>query len=303
MAQEPRAVPEEQSRLTAYQVGPEVPPLRPGGPRRAWMDWLPERFAYRCLPLVIANQLGWDLVNPATFTACWNGGPHQQDLQITWGEGHWSGLPRSHFGFGILTFTVAYVFRTPPDVGLLVAGPPNWPKDGAHALSGLVETDWSPTTFTMNYQLTRPGHPVTFHAGEPFARLTPMPRHLTEGLLPEIRLASDAPDLERRYREWSQSRQRFMADSRVLFSEAADEGWQKEYSRAAPRWAATGPPTRRQCANASSWIDDLSSGVRPRPHPRPLSPARTRRKRRSNARGRRRNRTSRSWRPRLCCGI
>jgi len=43
-------------------------------------------------------------------------------------------------------------------------GPPNWPKDGVYPLSGLVETDWLPFPFTMNWQMTRAGS-VSFSAG------------------------------------------------------------------------------------------------------------------------------------------
>jgi hypothetical protein len=226
-------------RLIAYQLGPDAPPLRRAGPRRAWIDAMPERHAYRCLPLVIADQLGWDLINPATFTAAWNGRDGPEDVEIAWAEGHWSGLPMSHFGHGILTFRIAYVFRTPPGVSLLVCGPPNAPKDGACALAGVVETDWSPTTFTMSYRLTRPGLSVTFEAGEPFCRLVPLELRLLEQLRPELRLVSDDPDLERRHGEWKQSRERFLAESRVLFSPAHEQGWQRDYFQGSPELGAS----------------------------------------------------------------
>ena len=38
---------------------------------RDWMDSTPNRFAYRCLPLTIANQTGWWIKNPVGFTATW----------------------------------------------------------------------------------------------------------------------------------------------------------------------------------------------------------------------------------------
>ena len=47
-------------------------------PSRCWSCWprgsiFTRRFAYRCLPLAIANQVGWEIINPCTFTASWNG--------------------------------------------------------------------------------------------------------------------------------------------------------------------------------------------------------------------------------------
>jgi hypothetical protein len=233
MGEEPRGS-EAVSRLVAYQVGPGALPLRKAVPRRDWLDALPERFGYRCLPLVIADQAGWDALCPAGFTAVWNGGSGREDLQVRWAEGQWSRAVRSHFGNGILTFGLGYVFRTPPGVNLLVCGPPNWPKDGVHALAGVVETDWSPTTFTMNYLFTRPHQEVRFEAGEPVCRLIPLERHLEERLEPELRLMEDDPELEARYRGWEAKRARFIEQARVHFSEASEQRWQKDYFQGRP---------------------------------------------------------------------
>src|SRR3546814_13729675 len=61
----------------------------------------------------------------------------------------------THFGSGIVTFSLGHLFRTSPGVNLWIKGPSNRPKDGASPLEGIIETDWSPYTFTMNWQLTR----------------------------------------------------------------------------------------------------------------------------------------------------
>src|ERR1041384_6747417 len=40
--------------------------------QRDWMNETYNKFAYRCLPLTIANQTGWWVYNPVGFTAVWN---------------------------------------------------------------------------------------------------------------------------------------------------------------------------------------------------------------------------------------
>jgi hypothetical protein len=45
-------------------------------------------------------------------------------------------------------------------------------KDGIQPLVGLIETDWLPFPFTMNWIFTRPGT-VKFEKGEPFCFITP----------------------------------------------------------------------------------------------------------------------------------
>ena len=63
----------EKLEITAYEVVEAPMPIRTGERPRDWIDALPERFGYRCLPLSIANQMGWEILNPAAFTARWNG--------------------------------------------------------------------------------------------------------------------------------------------------------------------------------------------------------------------------------------
>src|SRR5262245_20901437 len=69
-------------RITAYQVDPHAPPIAKAPVHRDWMDHARDRNPYRCLPLVIGNQLGWDLLNPAEFTARWSGTPDIRGVTI-----------------------------------------------------------------------------------------------------------------------------------------------------------------------------------------------------------------------------
>ena len=139
---------------------------------RAWMESSRYRFANRCLPLLIANQAGWSLVNDARFSVLWKGGDSHEDTVIRF-EGEPSEPPSSHFGLGVITWNIPYLFRTPPGWNLLARGPANAPKDGIAPLEGLVETDWSAMPFTMNWKLTRPNHPVRFDEGEPICFIFP----------------------------------------------------------------------------------------------------------------------------------
>src|SRR5437588_2091288 len=188
-------------------------PLTAAPVDRAWMDATDQHFAYRCLPLAIANQAGWLIHNPATVTAWWDGGASLQSLQLNFGSAPnnpWSFTidstlasgsvapdPRitSHFGSGVLTFSIPFLFRTPPGINLWVKGPTNYFKDGAHPLEGIVETDWLPSTFTMNWKITRPHHPIRFERGEPMCMIVPAPRRLAEGLDPVRKMLKDEPEL------------------------------------------------------------------------------------------------------------
>jgi hypothetical protein len=196
------------------------------------MDATNESFAYRCLPLTIANSMGWELLLPARVAAKWNGGPALTDLEVEVDDGEWGDqrLASSHFGSGILTFQTNYLFQTDPGIGLWVRGAPNEPKDGIAPLDGIVETDWLPFTFTMNWAFTRPGR-IVFEAGETFCFLTPISYRALEAVTPEIRPLAATPELAAQYAAWAEGRREF--NTRLAADEpaAAAQRWQKWYTR------------------------------------------------------------------------
>lgn len=222
------------------------PRIRAAAHRRDWMDATREAFAYRCLPLNIANAHGWELLAGCGFEAVWNGGPEAQDVSVTADAGSDAqDLPVTLFGHGVLTFHVEGLLRTPPGWNLWLGGPPNRPKDGIAALGGVIETDWSPYTFTMNWRFTRPGQRVRFEAGEPIGFFFPLPRDLLDQVRPRIAPMQDEPELERRYLQWSASRNDFHARLADQPEVSPAQGWQKFYFRGVDTDGAPGAADHR----------------------------------------------------------
>lgn len=216
--------------LTCYRIHDTAPELVPGKPGRNWMDLTDERFAYRCIPLTVANATGWELLSPRSFAATWNGGARREDISLnpTDGGGSLAHFVTSHFQHGILTFHTGYLFRTDPGWGIFCRGAPNTPKDGIAPLDGLIETDWLPFTFTMNWQFTRPGT-VEFEKGEPFCFIMPMPHLALDEIKPVIKPLSANPDLAAEYDAWTKSRSAFNAKLAAADPEAIKEAWQRFY--------------------------------------------------------------------------
>ena len=218
--------------LTAYEIHDcGDMSIEPAPVARQWMDESGGRFAYRCLPLVIANQNGWIIRSPTRFTARWNGGKQKKDLRLYFPRGTTEKRIQSHFGDGILTFTLPYLFRTPPGVNLWVKGPANWIKDGVQALEGIVETDWSHATFTMNWKVTRPDTPIRFEQGEPICMIVPMARGFTETMEPRIRPLESDKELDNDYRTWADGRKEFNTGLDQGTEEAVKKGWQRDYMK------------------------------------------------------------------------
>ena len=241
--------------LVVYRLGGEMP-LRPAATERDWINLTPGRSARRCLPLLMANTSGWELLCPSAVTARWDGDHGVAGVQI---DPPTTGVS-SHFGHGILTFNIPYLFRTPAGVNLLVRGPANSPKDGLSPLEGLVETDWTPASITMNWKFTR-ATSTRFEQDEPIAMLVPQQRgDLESYAVYTVPLSAD-PEEDAAYRRWSADRTHF------LEHHLADGAWQKDYMLG--RGASPGQHQRRrhlatqtdasesgQAADSNAWTNN-----------------------------------------------
>src|SRR5215472_4231609 len=191
-------------KLIVYLIDGHSIEIRPASARRDWMDQTIDSFAYRCLPLNIANAHGWEILCPGSFSAVWNGSHGASGLTVTRDDAI-GNQASSHFGYGVLTFRTNCVFRTEPGYDLLVQGPVNSPKDGIAALSGIIETDWAPFTFTMNWKFTRANHTVSFSKGEPICHFFPIPRGGLESFQPMLEPLSEDPELAEVVTGWKEN--------------------------------------------------------------------------------------------------
>lgn len=240
--------------LLAFALHGLAPKIVPAPVERPWMDATGDRFAYRCLPLNIANAHGWELLCPAAFSAIWDGGPHPGAVRII--DGAEANCALGHFGSGVLTFHIPYLFRTDPGFDLYVGGPTNRPKDAIAPLTGIVESDWSPYTFTMNWIFTRPDTLVRFEADEPFACIFPVRRGALESVRPEIRDIASEPDLARQHAEWSAGRSEFNQKLVAHDPEAARQAWQKTYFQGNRPDGSSGPSDHRSRLRLAPFSDD-----------------------------------------------
>jgi hypothetical protein len=220
-------------RLEAFKTARVAPALVPCAQERGWMDAFPERHAYRCLPLSIANTHGWQVLVPAAFEVTWNGGPEIADLTVRALEPFPDGLPlerfaESNFSRGIVTLNVGYLFRTPPGWNLLATGPLNEPRQGIQALAGIIETDWMPFTFTMNWQMLHPGT-ARFARDEVFCSVMPIPKNYLEQWEVSIHELTDDPVLMAEYAQFRASRARFRDGQKRGDPDVVQQGWQRDY--------------------------------------------------------------------------
>lgn len=205
--------------MTIYQIydAPSNIKITPASKHRDWMD----TNATRCLPLIIANQHGWVASVTKKVSAYWEGGNDISSIKIRQDENH---NAHSHFGNGILTFTVDRIFRLPENYSLYIMGPPNTAKRAIVPLSGIYESDWAPYSFTMNWKFTEPEHTVTFEEDEPFCFFFPIHRDLIENFKIEHKSIKEDPVLHEQLNYWSNIRNEF-----INRTDRKPEEWQKHY--------------------------------------------------------------------------
>ena len=224
----------ERKVITAYNLSPRLTEKQartlgclpePGKAKREWMDSTKNNFAYKCLPLTIANMHGWDFLCPCDIEIIWNGGSEVRDVRtrhMTPKIPKGQSVASSHFGSGTVTFTFPYLFKTPPGWGLMVQGPPNNPKRGITALQGIVETDWLPGTFTMNWKITEPWYTIKFEKGEPICRIMPIKFPDIEEWEFENPPIDSNPELKESYEKWRVKRDALLTHLHEVTPETGD---------------------------------------------------------------------------------
>jgi LPS sulfotransferase NodH len=225
--------PAEPAELVCYSINDFAPRLVPARPDRRWMDEFSDRHPYRCLPLAIANAHGWEILSPVPVEIEWNGGPEKKDLTVRGlkplrGDRPLDHFCRSNFSRGIVTFHTDYIFQTNPEWDLIATGPFNDPKPDAAPLTGIIETDWLPYPFTMNWKIMRPGC-VRFEEDEPFCFVFPIRKQALADCQPEIRRLSENPELFEQHEAFRTSREEFFARLEAGDKSARRSPWQRHY--------------------------------------------------------------------------
>jgi hypothetical protein len=189
---------------------PSLMDIKPSSVRRDWMDGT-SGMAYHCLPLNIANQYGWVCHNIKTFTATWDGGISQDSLKIDINQEREKStqVASSHFGHGIITIPTDFLVKTPENVSIYIRGVSNHNYENVYPLDGIVESDWLPFTFTMNYKFSKPGS-VTFKKGDPLFMFFPIDRRYIENFDIVQKPISSNEDLMNKYNKYGKARSSYI---------------------------------------------------------------------------------------------
>ncbi len=184
--------------------------LRPSPAKRNWMNELTH--AYHCLPMVIANQWGWQILCPTDVVVTWDGSTALEGLSIEVAPQYASAI-KSQFGSGIVTFSPPWLFRTSPGWDLYLKGPSNRWKPNCAPLEGVIETWWLNYTFTINWKIVEPGT-VFFARGESLGQLVPTLHATFEGAKAlEAPIGLVEPEAAQELLRWLETRRRLQGQA------------------------------------------------------------------------------------------
>lgn len=211
--------------------------IRPCKPSRNWMDNTPGQYAYRCIPLSSANTMGWEILNPVDVEMLWTGFENGDEIQVKSEPDPFA--PQPHFGSGTVTWYLPFLFRTPPQYGLMITGPVNHDKQHIVPLDAFVRTDWVPFPFTMNWRITTPEETIRFAAGEPICRVLPYPLELLNNMEIELHDMQEDPAFVAKVKGWEKQRQVDYENQQKAEKEWAAQGkkpkmkdlWNSQYAR------------------------------------------------------------------------
>jgi hypothetical protein len=170
--------------LTVYRLDADrsMLDIEPMNMQRSWMHKTTNKFAYKCLPLGIANQYGWQVLSPVNFSVSWFGGEGAEAVSVDSDDDSFEEYRKifhSHFGNGVFTINPDFLIRTPEQYSLYIRGVPNKDYGVLQPLDAIVETDWLSFTFSYNFRFTEPGT-VFFKKGDSLFSFFPIERMTVE---------------------------------------------------------------------------------------------------------------------------
>ena len=197
--------------------------VEPAELKKEWMDNTSHQYAYRCLPLNVANQHGWAVYPKSDIILkCEeNIDGNVEHVKILRNQHN---IASSHFGFDTITFSIPFLVRTPPGYSLWIGGAPNHKMQHIQPLTGIYETDWAPYSFTMNWMFTTYNQTVTFTPTDPLMFFFPIKRDTIKQFELEKKQISEDPETESHFNQWNQMRSSFNKNSQRLPQE-----WMKHY--------------------------------------------------------------------------
>jgi hypothetical protein len=157
--------------------------------KREWMDNTPEKHAYRCMPISLANTLGWGISFPVDISFIWDGIDDSSDshVKILKGEKYCT----TQRGNATISFNTYLTIQTDDEITTLITPVPNYFNKNAQCYTSLISTSFYKSMMPVAWKITEPNIEITIPAGMPVATLIPISLKGIEDI--EMNILNEAP--------------------------------------------------------------------------------------------------------------
>lgn len=154
------------TKVTLVKTHQNSPLIKQSRIKRDWMDETYNKHAYQCMPMTVANVMGWELILEEDLVVKWDGGNTPVSV-ISGGvqNGRQVAFPSI---IGIISIGMGWSINTEEGYSTWLTGSPNYFIDGAVPLAASIPSSWWPDEVQMNWKITKINEPVIFPAGSPF---------------------------------------------------------------------------------------------------------------------------------------
>ena len=158
--------------INAYVTSPEAFSIEPLSVVRKWMDDTPEKHAYHCFPVTLANTVGWAISAKSDIKFIWDGinDTSSDHVKILEGE-HIAYTGRAQ---STVSFITGLIINTEKDLSFLTVNPQNYFYEDFEVMSSVISTSFYPHPIPIAIKVKTPNKEITIKAGEPIAALIPI---------------------------------------------------------------------------------------------------------------------------------
>jgi hypothetical protein len=158
--------------IKVYKHGENTAKIEQLDIKRNWMDETDGKHAYQCMPISLANTMGWGISFPEDISFIWNGvcDSNSSNVKIIEGDRYCSTLR----GNGTISFNTYLTFTTEKKTTMLIFPVPNEFNENAQCFTSLISTSFYKSMLPIAWRITKANKKITIKAGTPVATIIPI---------------------------------------------------------------------------------------------------------------------------------
>lgn len=174
--------------------------IKPLAIKRDWMDETPEKHAYNCFPMTLANGMGWGLSFKEDVSFIWDGVWDTTAAHVKVIKG--KGLIHPDRGNGTISFNTGVNFKTDENTSIVTIPTPNLFIPGFHVFTTIISSSWFPHELPAAARITIPNVEITIPAGTQFLTVLPISIQDINNTVLKYGTLSHTVEEEREFKEY-----------------------------------------------------------------------------------------------------